>query len=109
MNWEPSRNLFPHHLPSILRVVVDAGSLSGLWIWTSSAVSCGLVCGPGPVLQCLVNLCGLLLLHLRPLAAAAGVVGSGMKSSLTVAGFRMGPSKMGITGLSWWLLSWCVD
>jgi hypothetical protein len=81
-----------------------------VWIWTRSAVSCGLECGSGPVLQCLVNLCGLLLLHLRPLAAAAaGVVGSGMKSSLTVAGFRMGPSKMGITGLSWWLLSWCVD
>ncbi len=56
MNWEPSRNLFPHHLPSILHGVVDAGSLSGLWIWTSSAVSCGLVCGSGPVLQCLVDL-----------------------------------------------------
>ncbi len=40
MNWEPSRNLFHHHLPSILHRVVDAGSLSGLWIWTSSAVSC---------------------------------------------------------------------
>ncbi len=86
---------------------MDAGSLSGLWIWTSSAVSCGLVCGSGPVLQCLVNLCGLLL---RPLAAAAGVVPAGMKSSLTFAGFRMGPSKMGITRLSWWWwLLWCVD
>jgi hypothetical protein len=41
MNWEPSTNLFPHHLPSILPGVVDAGSLSGLWIWTSSAVACG--------------------------------------------------------------------
>jgi len=98
MDWEPSRNLFPHHLPSILHGVVDDGSLSGLWISTSSAVSCGLVCGSGPILQSLVNLWGLLL---RPLAAAAGVVPAGMKSTLAFAGFRMGPSKMGIiTGLS---------
>ncbi len=58
-------------------------------------MSCGLVCGSGPVLQCLVNLCGLLLLHLRPLAAAAGVVGGGMKSSLTVSWIQNGSKQNG--------------